>query len=105
MKSRISDQYFSEIEEKREATPERISRSEARRLWYQKKRYMKDWSDSKVAQEAVNHIERITPFVLKDGPKLPQDRLAELMMIFGDFIEESNIRGLDLKELKKFINI
>jgi hypothetical protein len=99
-----AEQYFAGIEEKQEPTPNEISRSDARRMWYQKKRYMKNWSDDKVSKEAVKHIDRITPFVLKGGPKLPQDKLAELMMIFGDFIEESNIRGLDLKELKKYIS-
>ncbi|WP_240202880.1 hypothetical protein [Salmonella enterica] len=66
---------------------------------------MNDWSDDKVLQAAVDHMNKIMPFILKNGPKLPVDKLGELMLAFGDFIEESNMRGLDLKGLKTFSRI
>lgn len=93
--------YFKHIEEKLELSPKTVSRSEARAIWYSKNRYMKDWSDVQVAQTAAKFIDQIQPYVMKGGPKLPTAKLAEMMLEFGDFIEESNIRGLDLRELKK----
>jgi hypothetical protein len=63
---------------------------------------MKNWSDEKVLKGAAKCVELIQPFVMKNGPKLPASELAEMMMEFGDFIEESNLRGLDLREMRAF---
>lgn len=90
---------FINLEEKEEPKSNSLTRTDERKLWYRKNRYMKDWSDDKVLQAAVDHMNKIMPFILKNGPKLPVDKLGELMLAFGDFIEESNMRGLDLKGL------
>ena len=66
---------------------------------------MVNWSDEQVSKAAAKNIDTIQPYALKGGPKPPNAELAELMMEFSDFIEESNIRGLDLKELKKYHEI
>lgn len=105
LKINDNKKYFSSLSEKKEPTPQKVTRSEARTVWYRKNRYMVNWSDEQVSKAATKHIDIIQPYVLKGGPKLPSDKLAELMMEFGDFIEESNIRGLDLKELNKYHEI
>ncbi|HBU1479487.1 TPA: hypothetical protein MCR69_005485, partial [Klebsiella pneumoniae] len=90
---------FINLEEKEEPKSNSLTRTDERKLWYRKNRYMKDWSDDKVLKAAVDHMNKIMSFILKNGPKLPVDKLGELMLAFGDFIEESNMRGLDLKGL------
>lgn len=96
------DAYVDMIKENSEPIPEKMKRSEARILWYRENRYMKTWTDDQVSMRAATLIDGIQPFVTKGGPKMPKEKLAELMMRFGDFIEESNLRGLDIKEFKKF---
>ncbi|RUR97689.1 hypothetical protein [Pectobacterium polaris] len=97
-------EFFNKLEEKKDPLPNYITRSDARGIWYRKNRYMKEWSDDKVAKEAARHLDLIYPYIIKGGLKLPKDKLGELMIMFGDFIEESNIRGLDLRELKNHHN-
>jgi hypothetical protein len=65
---------------------------------------MKNWSDDTVLEASAKLIENIKPFVMKDGPKMPMNELADMILAFGDFIEESNYRGLDLKDLKKWFS-
>ena len=95
-------EFLSLLSEKKEPIPQKVTRSEARAIWYRKNRYMVNWSDEQVSKSAAKHIDTIQVYVLKGGPKLSSAELAELMMEFCDYIEESNIRGLDLKELKKY---
>ncbi len=96
------EDFFNHVEEKCEPPPKDITRQQDRVLWYHKNRYMKDWTDNQVNRATAKLIDKIKPYVLKGGPKIPTAELAEMMMPFSDFIEESNIRGLDLRELKKY---
>lgn len=93
---------ISHLSENEEPPPDTVTASEARAIWYRNNRYMENWTDEQVARKTANHIDKIQPFFLKDGKKAPDKVIDELLMQFGDFIEESNIRGLDLKELKKY---
>jgi hypothetical protein len=93
--------FFENIEEKKEQIPGKNSQFESRNAFYRNNRYMKNWTDEEVAKAADEYVTFIQPFVMKGGPQLPADELAKMMMSFGDFIEESNIRGLDLREIKK----
>jgi hypothetical protein len=94
--------FFDKLTEVKDVPPARTSRSEARVAWYREDRYMKSWSDEQVLKGAAKYVELIQPFVMKDGPKLPTTEMAEMMMEFGDFIEESNLRGLDLRDMRAF---
>lgn len=93
---------FEKIKENEDPAPDKLTRSEARILWYKKNRYMEGWTDLQVAMGAAKLIDDIQPFVMKGGPALPRNKLTELMMQFSDFIEESNLRGLDIREFKKY---
>ncbi len=99
-----SKSFFNDLKEKSEPVSTKVTKSEARRVWYQKERYMKNWSDDKVLEETTKLVERIKPFVMKDGAKIPRNELVEIILVFGDFIEESNYRGLDLKDMKKWFS-
>lgn len=96
------DAYVEMIEENSEPIPEKMTRSEARILWYRENRYMKTWTNDQVSMRAAALIDKIQPFVMKGGPKISKEKLTDQMMQFGDFIEESNLRGLDIREFKKF---
>lgn len=89
------------IKENKDPIPERMTRSEARILWYRRNRYMKLWTDEQVAKGAAGLVDNIQPYLMKGGPKLPIAELTELTMQFGDFTEESNLRGLDIREFRK----
>lgn len=98
----ISNTLMGHLSENEEPAPQTITRSEARIIWYRDNRYMKNWTDEQVTRETANHIDKMQPHFLKGGKKLPDHEIGEMLMQFSDFIEESNIRGLDLKELKKY---
>lgn len=94
------DTFFDDLSETPEAVKERITRGEARRIWYRQNRYMEDWSDQQVLAAGARLSESIKPFVVKGGPKKSPEDLAEMMLTFGDFIEELNFRGLDLRAMR-----
>jgi hypothetical protein len=75
--------------------------SEARIEWYKQNRYLRLLSDARLIEYGARLIESITPYILKGGSQLPIEQLREMFFRFGDFIEETNYRGLDLKELKR----
>lgn len=103
VKLESENNFFNNLEEKQEKSDsKKITRSEERIMWYKKHRYMQNWSDDKVLEASAKLISDILPFITKGGPKMPINELAERMLAFSDFIEESNYRGLDLKELKKW---
>ena len=80
------------------------TRSEVRRAWYKDNPYLRNLSDTQLFKYGVKVIDTITPYFLKGGPRLPKEQLGEMTFKFGDFIEEINLRGLDLKEMKKYHN-
>lgn len=94
--------YFKKCEENEKLIPEKMTRSEARILSYRENRYMKSWTNDQVARGTATLIDNMKPFVMKGGPSLPTDELGELMMQFGDFIEETNLRGMDIREFKQY---
>ena len=38
---------------------------------------------------------------MKDGPKIPFEKMAEFMVGWTHFLEEAHIRGLDFKKMPK----
>lgn len=105
-KLKSTKNFFNSLEEKQKSAQTKFTRPEERIIWYKEQRYMKNWSDDKVLEASAKLIMDILPYITEGGPKMPTNELAERMLAFSDFIEESNYRGLDLKELKKlFRNI
>jgi len=96
----IDDGVLDNLVERAKPLPDKMTRSDERRDWYRNNRYMRDWSDEKVLRAGATHMESIKPYIMKGGKSIPSDQLGEMMLAFGDFIEESNFRGLDLREMK-----
>lgn len=92
---------LANTKERPEKVKTRLTRSEERVNWYENNRYMESWSDDEVYKKCAEYIAAIGPFYIKGGPKMPPDMLAEASLAFSDFIVESNLRGLDMKEIKK----
>lgn len=88
------------VEKKEKPKSKTKTRSDARIEWYNKVRYLKHLTDTQVLEHGEKIIDTISTYMMKGGPHLPIEQLGELFLQFGDFIEESNIRGLDLKEMK-----
>jgi hypothetical protein len=61
-------------------------------------------NDKKLLEYGSKLIEYITPYFLKGGPRLPVEQMGKMGFLFGDFIEETNFRGLDLKEMKQHLD-
>ena len=93
------------LENNGENEPQPNTRSEARRAWYRQNRYLNNLSDDQVIHHGAKLIDAIQPYVMKDGPRLLKEQLGELFLKFGDFMEEANLRGLDLKEMRKHHNL
>jgi hypothetical protein len=93
----FNNSEFVEKKEKVKTKPK--TRSDVRIEWYKKVRYLKDLTDTQVLEHGNKIIDTISHYMLKGGPRLPIEQFGELALQFGDFIEESNIRGLDLKEM------
>ena len=96
------DFKWEDFKENSQKKPPPKTRSDVRRAWYNQTRYMSNLSDEEVIQRGAKIIDTITPYVMKGGPCLPKEQLGELFLQFGDFMEEANLRGLDLKGMEKY---
>lgn len=96
-----SEELLKSTEQKNKKEKTRLTRSEEREQWYKANRYMKAWSDDEVYKKCAEFIATIGPFFTKGGPKIPKQMLGEATLAFTDFIVESNIRGLDFREIKR----
>lgn len=95
------DELLKHSKQRPELKKARLTRSEERKRWYKANRYMKNWSDDDVYKKCAEYIAAIGPFYTKGGPKMPPQMLGEATLAFTDFIVESNIRGLDIREIKR----
>jgi hypothetical protein len=78
--------------------PERMSRSDMWYLEYQRNPYLKDISEERLRVLFHRNIAISSINLMKgDWPKLAQERLMENMRQFTHIIEETNRRGIDLR--------
>ena len=96
-----SDEFLKSTKQKPGKKKSMLTRSEEREQWYKANRYMKGWSDDEVYKKCGEYIAAIGPFFMKGGPKMSKPMLGEATLAFSDFIVESNIRGLDIREIKR----
>jgi hypothetical protein len=79
------------------------TRSQERTEWYGYNPYLSPLTDEQLLEYGSKLIEAILPYVLKGGIQAPIQRVGEMFLQFGDFIEETNHRGVDLKEMKEHL--
>jgi hypothetical protein len=80
-----------------------LSQHELWRKQYRNKPYLNSLSDEAVQSHGSRLLSFMTPPFLKDGYKLPFEQMAQFMEGWTHFLEEAKIRGLDLKELQKWV--
>jgi hypothetical protein len=77
-------------------------------LWrkqYSDSRYLKSLSDGAVLTHGARLLSFMTPNYLKDGYRIPFDQMAQLMEGWTHFLEEVQIRGLDLKNMPDRLSV
>lgn len=97
---KINNSDFASLKELEEANKKHISRQEAWRRNYRANRYMETLPDKSVIEHGVRLLKLMEPYFLKGGPKISKVQMGEFMRGFTHFLEETNLRGLDMKKFK-----
>ena len=98
---KIADSDFIGLSELESEHQDRMPRHELWRKQYRSKPYLNSLSDEAVLAHGARLLSFMTPHFLKDGHKLPFEQVAQFMQGWTHFLEEVNIRGLDLKKMQK----
>ena len=98
------DVKWEDFKENKKTSSSPNTRSEVRRAWYKENPYLRKLPDEQLLQHGARIINNIIPNVMKGSPRLPKEQLGEMFLQFGDYIEEINFRGLNLKDMKKYHN-
>ena len=98
----INDLDFVQLADEDEEKP--LKRQDMWRKQYRDYPYLRQLPDESVLSRGAEILSHMTPHFLKNGKRLPFHLVAKLMEEWTHFLEEVQIRGLDLKKLPK-INI
>lgn len=98
---KIADSDFIRLSELEKEDQGRMLRHELWRKQYRNKRYLNSLSDEAVLVHGARLLSFMTPHLLKDGHKLPFEKVAQFMEGWTHFLEEAQIRGLNLKKMQK----
>jgi hypothetical protein len=80
-------------------TQSKVKRYDIWRSQYRRSRYLQKMTDDQLLEYGSGLFEDIAPRFLKGAPKTPQDYMSGLMGRFTHFLEETGLRGLDLRRL------
>jgi hypothetical protein len=98
---KISDSNFirlSELEQEHHAIK---PRHEWWRISYRNNPYLRSLSDDAVLTHGARLMSLMTPYFLKNSPKISSDKMAEFMEGWTHFLEEVQFRGLDMKKMRE----
>jgi len=73
------------------------TRSQERKEWYKHNPYLNHLTNEQLLKYGSKLLDAILPYVVNGGIQAPAELGGELCLQFGDFIEETNRRGIDLK--------
>lgn len=78
------------------------TRSQERIEWYKHNPYLNHLTDEQLLEYGSKLLDAILPYVLKGSiqERSSTEQGGELFLQFGDFIEETNRRGIDLKDIE-----
>jgi hypothetical protein len=79
--------------------PKSIKRYEYWRLQYGRRRYLQSLDDEQLVKYGQELFEDLAPRFFKGAPETPQNVMAGLMERFTHLLEETGLRGLDLRRL------
>lgn len=97
----IADHNFIRLSDIENKDQDRMPRHELWRKQYRSRRYLSSLSDEAVLAHGAKLLSFMAPHFLKDGYKLPFEKVAQFMEGWTHFLEEVKIRGLDLKKMPK----
>jgi len=97
----ISDSDFVRLSELDKEYEPLKPRQEIWQKQYRNNPYLRSLSDDAVLNHGAKLLKFMTPGLLKDGPKVPFDQMAQFMEGFTHFLEEVHFRGLDLKKMPR----
>jgi hypothetical protein len=76
----ISLRDFHEAGPQRKENKQSITRQELWKKQYREAPYLRSLSDKAVLEYGVRAIETLTPYFLKNGPRVPVEELEEMMV-------------------------
>jgi len=89
---------FKKIRDKNTKQKDPMTRAELFRLNYNRHPYLRSLSKDELLTFGHRVFEELTPQFLKGTPKKPLDQIGEVLKRWADFLEEINIRGIDMRE-------
>lgn len=89
----------------RDETPiqKTMTRSDFWKLKYKQHPYLRALNTNELLDFGQKVFEELTPQFLKGTPKKPLDQIGEVLKRWADFLEEINIRGIDMREFAAWI--
>jgi len=98
---KIADSDFIRLSELEKEHQQFKPRHELWRQWYRNDPYLRSLSDDAVLTHGARLLSFMAPNFLKDGHKIPFEKMAQFMEGWTHFLEEVRFRGLDLKKMPK----
>jgi hypothetical protein len=96
---RIEELDFRYAKEKSKDS-QKLTRQEYWERKYKANPHLRSLSDEELIAHGEKVLKNISPYFLKDGPRLSIPELEPQLIAWSDFLQEARFRGLDLRDLK-----
>lgn len=97
---KINNSDFVSLKELEEENKKDITRQERWIRKYRANRYLGTLSDESVLKHGARLLKLMEPNFLKGGIKISKVQIGEFMRGWTHFLEETNLRGLDMKKFR-----
>ena len=94
---------FESIEEEKKLSAKEMTRHEIWRMQYTQQPYLSGLNEEELARYAEQLISALAPGLLKGATEEQKQRMMELLEPWTHFLEEVNLRGLDMRELSPML--
>jgi hypothetical protein len=102
---KIVDSNFISLSEIQKEHQQFTLEQELWRKQYSNNRYLKSLSDGDVLTHGARLLFFMTPNFLKNGYRIPFDQMTQLMEAWTHFLDEAQIRGLNLKNMPNHLSV
>jgi hypothetical protein len=89
---------FKRISDETSKQKSTMTRSDFWRLKYKQNPYLRALNKNELLDFGQKVLEELTPQFLKGTPKKSLDQIGEVLKRWADFLEEINVRGIDMRE-------
>lgn len=94
-----SDISFRPARVEEPKTAAEIRRQDVWTRQYKMNPYLRHLPEEQVIVHGRQVFETLTPYFLKDGPRIPMEQLEPLLISWNNFLQEASHRGLDLRQM------